>query len=1719
MQKYRSRFIVLFSFLLLSAALHSQSVKVEVNLSHFYGDACGDNPPDDNNNDWRLKHRINDSYDYGPTIHKGHNCNNSWFNIISNIGIENFLGKELITSNYSIGDNIVSGNITTAGFDYQIDSWEDDCGSGDNYETCCKKCFGDCCGGDDLRDEHKTYTDLSNLPSGEWINLSYQRGSRYYGRQVRWIMPRPGTPTGFEGVNYICGNTDINISTSLALPSGFDVSQVEYQWAYTDNYINIFGFDASTYVTINGVSGSQYTQALPDVDSKSKVAYKVRARYRGGNWGNYSNAGSFDLYPSPPTISSITHTDAKCLGYQDGTIALSGITQSAGITDFTVAYITTINGTELKDDETFSGGNYTLLNLPSGYYKLIVKNGHGNADAYSLNMGECHTVLTHANDPDLFVDQPATRPSVTSVYIPTKNGTDYHVTCQDGKSFDFKSDGEIRLSATGGTGYGYRYFDSSNGFNGTITSPILNLAVEELGYKIKVVDSNGCPSTTTSEAFIKSPSAPISLTSINANRNAGNDHNGYSISCYEGTNGRKSSNGTLTLETNNRGNVGTIKYEVWNEQNVSMGLLTTTSGPVNFTGLREGLYHTKVTDALGCTVSNADNTKNTTNGLYLNQPTAVQINKLERPLEVTIVGYSNNKYHNFDFSCSYNHDGFVNVVASGGVPGYSYAATGEHTANANPTSLFTYLIQNTAYTFTVTDDNTCTVSSSITLDRVPAPLAIESLTKATYNSFNISCHENAQDGVTDNGIVTIVGTGGVTHFPYIFTYEGPRTGVENTSLSGNNHGAVFSKLQWNNHEYRFTDQNGCLFTGNFNLSQPPLLTVTAMRPTEPTCFHYVNGYFTVSITGGIENQYTSIFSQTSQKHEIKPNKNGNQAFVERTVSGGSFVINDVDAGTYTMATTDINNCFHQVYGIIMPEPDTIHSPNNTVGYLACFDSEDGKMVTTVLGGVPPYRGRLVHTDGRYASKLITSAGINALTFTGLIKGDYYFYVTDKHNCYNYQLRSIPGALLQQVQILGPPERLAFKDLNPFMPSCQGHDDGVIAINHIGGYTNDSKKRYSNDSTYYVDVPRLDSLPKGTYKVILEETNRGGVCVITTVVGLGEPKPITLTGVATDVRCYGENNGYVVLSATGGNGGYSYSVSGLNLATNLLNWQSSSTFTGLGKQPYTFYTKDRKNCPSSSVVFSIGEPLPLTGNVQTQFSTCGEANGAITFTGSGGNAPYEFSIYNSQNRPLAGNNIQYEVSNIQYRGAGSGFYSSQLKDAKGCGLTLTGVVSDLNGPTIAGVLFKNALCSYSADGEVGYRTIALSAGVKSATWMAAGAESGMGDKVSNLKGNTMYSVLVEDIYGCKAGDTVWVSAPPRLEITGIETTDPVCVNETNGSIAVSVTGGTVISDSAPYQLYAPRGTTSMTKAPFGGLGAVGGLGAISTDTLRRKFYDIGVKDKNGCTIAGITYLTNPRAVVLTLAGYSGIVCEGQKVSLSAGNPLHTRGVESYEWTGPNGYKAIEKVAVVSAAGAYTVKVTDSKGCSADTGYSLTTSAKLLKALFAANSNVSVGDTVLFVEYSWPMPDSVKYELPESFKIISTTGNGMYTYIIPQQTGTYQVAIEADLAECEDKLTKTINVSSRTTTGENLRLGYSGILDLSLKPNPASAETKIYVALTEPMQVHFELRRSVGEVPVWNTQIEGKEENEYRLTLTDYPRGLYVLVARTENSVKVVKMVME
>jgi hypothetical protein len=1631
--------------------------------------------------DLRFKHRVN---------------TNEWGNCVEKIlSINAANNTDGISGGLATG--IVNASIFNRNYQYWVENTAGNCSM--DVDHCTVYVFGVCVWtvSDDRRTDSNENIDLAGYQSGIW-----QTSRNFYGNgaslnisyRVKFDMPVPGTPRKASGINYICGNTLETITTTSNLPPGFDESKVDYEWSYSDkagvNPYNVITITSTPFLYRN----------VPDVQGYTNVGYRVRTRYRGGEWCLLPSAeGTFDVYPAAPTFTDMIPIPAKCHGELSGKIRITGLTNTIGDNKFTIAYINTDTGEPYfkpLDGSQGAAADIILPNLARGNYQVIIKNGDGINNANATIVGECHT----KNVPNIYVDEPIDLPRITGIVLNSIAGTRYQVSCQLSQAGLYNSVGEIAITAIGGTeGSGYTFYDP---FNFTIrNSPISFL--EPKTYNIKVKDGNGCESQLFYPVTVLSP--PSSITIPGTNQNPNRTNNGFSISCYEGTNGILSSNGTLTVKTNNRGNVGNITYTLYNSSDQYIASTTTVNGQdVSFTGLREGAYKVSYIDQLGCTAfSNNTFLTSTTNGLYLNQPPKLTITGILKPRDISSLEIPSDvlvrTFNGFDFSCFYSQDGFVKIQAQGGVPNIKYLSIPGLNQDNDGDKFYRNLRQKTPYTFTIEDANNCRDSQSITLISIPDTIKVESLSKAIHNGFNVSCNELNKESLGsgvlgEDGSVTIIGVGGVYFKKFDITHESSavlyNNTSQNTTLLGNSHGQIFKNLPWSDHQYKIKDANGCVLTGSFNLTQPTQLSITGIITIQPICHHYRDGQYTITLAGGISPQYNSIFKQKygTQKHSGALR---NPAFTTRTLSGSTLTIDSVDYSSYRIDIKDVNGCTLFQDNIPMGEPDSL-TVTNLVGNVPCKDGNNGRFITRANGGTFPYKGWM---DGT-----IVGLGSQLLTFTGLSNKDYTLHITDAHGCFNYMKNaSIAGASVGPVSIAAPTNKLQFLNTTVTSPSCFGYQNGSITPSYFGGYENPTKVRFSLDSIIYSDIPQLNGLQSGTYRIIVEETNDGGLCIITTTVGMPQPSPLSVSGISRDIACNNETTGMILLTGTGGNGGYLYSVSGYN-------FNSNPTFTGFDIGGYKATVKDSKNCPANTINLTISQPPSLVGGFQSLFSTCGEANGNITFSGKGGTKPYmslkPLSPLSSNGKPVSEiSAINQEQSTMHQ--VPSGIYSVELKDANLCTITISGFVNDLNGPTVTGILVKAASCSYSSDGATDLRIHALSASLNKTIWTA-------GDTVSKsqgatqLKGNKLYTVLAEDIYGCKAGDTVWVPAPAKLSASIISGTDPVCVNQSNGKLIARATGGTL-----PYS-YAwndPQNQSTATAT---------GLSAISSDTLRFKKYQVSVLDSHLCTASGSGSLQNPMAVVVTLTSYSGLVCEGQTYKLNAGKPLHTRGSLQYKWTGSNGYSSTTAKSIVSVSGIYTIAVTDSMGCNADTAFALSTSINLLKALFGATTNVSVGDTIILVEYSWPAPDSVDYTIPPSFLLVTASGNKMYTSVVPQEAGYYELSMKVALAECQDQLTKHIHVSAATNTGSNLKLGYGGITEASLYPNPAGEYSILTLTLTDEMPVNILVRRAVGEDPVFDKTVAGKLQNEIQIDLNNFLSGVYIVYVSTGESVRVLKL---
>ncbi len=190
-----------------------------------------------------------------------------------------------------------------------------------------------------------------------------------------------------------------------------------------------------------------------------------------------------------------------------------------------------------------------------------------------------------------------------------------------------------------------------------------------------------------------------------------------------------------------------------------------------------------------------------------------------------------------------------------------------------------------------------------------------------------------------------------------------------------------------------------------------------------------------------------------------------------------------------------------------------------------------------------------------------------------------------------------------------------------------------------------------------------------------------------------------------------------------------------------------------------------------------------------------------------------------------------------------------------------------------------------------------------TW-STGTQTNTPDSVRTGLAAGAYSITVDDAAGCGSTVTGTITAPTALTST-ISGVNPLCNNGTNGSVTISVSGGTPFASGAPYTYaWTPNVSTSNTQA---------GLGA--------GVYSIVARDANGCTVTNSRTLTNPPALGLTMGKVDVTcfgTCNGQaSVTVSGGTTPY-----SYLWSNGGTTATITGL----CAGLYRVTATDLNSCS-------------------------------------------------------------------------------------------------------------------------------------------------------------------------------------------------
>jgi len=358
---------------------------------------------------------------------------------------------------------------------------------------------------------------------------------------------------------------------------------------------------------------------------------------------------------------------------------------------------------------------------------------------------------------------------------------------------------------------------------------------------------------------------------------------------------------------------------------------------------------------------------------------------------------------------------------------------------------------------------------------------------------------------------------------------------------------------------------------------------------------------------------------------------------------------------------------------------------------------------------------------------------------------------------------------------------------------------------------------------------------------------GGDNAGVTSITLTQAVPLSASLSSTDPTCFGQNNGSINLTVTGGTPPYSYNWSnGLN----------SEDLNNLNAGTYSVTVTDATNATTTASA-TLTQPSLLQINVTTTNAVQPNGNGTINIQASGGTPPYTFSINGTTSSGTT------EVS--------ADCYTARVTDNLGC-IAESIVCIDEPAPWDVQSLIQQVSCNGFEDGSI---TLNVSGATPPYTFQwSNGSEN---EDQNNLAAGT-YNLLITDVNGYFYEASFDVTEPEVLVIESAF--EPIACNGQSTLLTLSGVGGT---------------------EPYTGTG-------IFVVFAGEQTYQIS--DANGCSLSESITINEPDVLVASSTNTS-LPCSGGSAIIevtATGGVEPYFGTGSYELTSPGVYEYLVTDAV-------------------------------------------------------------------------------------------------------------------------------------------------------------------------------------------------------------------
>ena len=676
-------------------------------------------------------------------------------------------------------------------------------------------------------------------------------------------------------------------------------------------------------------------------------------------------------------------------------------------------------------------------------------------------------------------------------------------------------------------------------------------------------------------------------------------------------------------------------------------------------------------------------------------------------------------------------------------------------------------------TYNYTDLFGCSSSSTQSIIVNPSP-------SATAITTNVTCN-----GFSDGSVNLIVSSGTP---PYLEDW-----GIYNPLA-----------LSAGNYSYSVTDLNGCIFTDSVAIYEPNTFTIN-VSTNNVSCYGLNDGTAVVDVQGNIIQTGTisnltycnsepgsSSYSNIDEVILLGDNYNINNntsgicdQYEDYTTTmhadlteGQSYIINvtlgdcsnlNYSSGGKVFIDWNIDGDFNDLgeevgsipYGVnssvsipITVPYSGISGPTRMRVVSQYISSQDISLISSCDVGIwsplwtEPWFGStedysIVITAAAINTTYLWSNGQTTDSIYNLSAGLYSVDVFDDNGCVNSGFFSItePSAIS------------VFETITNI--SCNGYNDGSINLNISGGVTDYTVNTAGTSQVLAAGLNTFTTsniLFAGTYNYTVVDSNN---CSYSNTVTLTEPSPISAIENINDVSCFGNSDGNVSLTISGGIPNYNE------------DWGNNNP-QNLSSGSYNYSITDNNGCTYYNSI-TINEPseIFITSN-QNNVSSCGSNDGSIDITITGGTSPYNYSWSNGQSTQ--------DINSLS-----AGTYVITITDANLCTKSDTITITE---PISPGVNFNqtNVSCNSGSDGSI---DLTVFGGIPPFQYQWS--NSSTSEDISNLTAG-IYNVIVTDANNCNIIENITITEPTAVNVISTQTNVTNC-NGNDGSIDISPSGGT------------------------------------------------------------------------------------------------------------------------------------------------------------------------------------------------------------------------------------------------------------------------------------------------------------------------------------------